>query len=117
MAKNFKNQVAKSFSKVKGDMTALYEHVRFLYSEVERLQISNDLLLQKVEELSEQYGQECNCSNETKKVKLVASKTSTKLHDSECVFAKNINSENMRKFKTQKEALKQGLTKCKCLKN
>ncbi|MEK6959871.1 MAG: hypothetical protein AABX47_01745 [Nanoarchaeota archaeon] len=47
--------------------------------------------------------------------KLVGSKLSNKVHEDRCVFARNIERENLVQFPSAKDAFSQGFHKCVCL--
>jgi regulator of replication initiation timing len=44
-------KLKQSFSVVKEDMQNLYEHIRFLYNEVEQLKVRNMVLMEELETL------------------------------------------------------------------
>jgi FtsZ-binding cell division protein ZapB len=111
----FEQNVAHSFSRAKSDMYNLYEHIQFLYREIEELKFRNDMLLQKVGVLRDLQTQTKVITAPRRKVQYVTSRTSNKVHTISCVFAKNIKLRNKVVFANQAEALKKGYTQCACL--
>tara|TARA_Y100000310_G_C20010685_1_gene502800 strand:+ start:199 stop:492 length:294 start_codon:yes stop_codon:yes gene_type:complete len=84
-----------SFEFVKRDVHNLNGHIRFLYTEIEKLKAQ---LVKK----------------NTKKT-LVASRGGKKVHNSACTFGKKIKADNVVCFATKAEAVKQGFKPCSCL--
>ncbi len=111
----FKQNVAHSFSRAKSDIYNLYEHIQFLYKEIEELKFRNDMLSQKIGVLREFQGQTKVVASPKRKVQYVSSHSSSKVHKNTCVFAKNIKTKNRVTFSNQSEALKKGYTQCACL--
>ncbi len=88
--------VQHSFGYVKQDIHNMYEHIRYLYAEIEKLKTQKKT---------------------TKKaaVKIVASRTGKKVHNAVCVFGKKIRPDNLVTFNSIKEGVTQGYQACSCL--
>lgn len=89
--------VSKSFTLAKKDIFTLFTHVRHLYGEVEMLRAEVARL------------------HTVPAKKVVASKTSTKVHADSCAFAKNIKPVNKISFVSKSDALNHGYAACACL--
>ena len=111
--KRFENNVAQSFDRAKADIGTLYEHVLFLFREVQELKEQNTRLLAQMSNTHTVTQVETKVIE--KKPTLIASKTATKVHRDDCFFAKNIKYVNKVVFKSKQQAFKQGYKQCKCL--
>ncbi len=83
-----------------------------------------NLLFNKSELRIQRQGKQKNAAGEEQaktrsyKTLFVASKLSDKFHRKDCLFAKNINKENLISFNSASEALKKGFKPCKnCLRD
>ncbi|MFA6461785.1 MAG: hypothetical protein WCV90_05940 [Candidatus Woesearchaeota archaeon] len=116
-----------SFRSAREDIYALYNEMNRLKTEMEGLsQKNNELSLQikklnlelQIAKFRKQEVKEVvieKIVKEDKKPEYVASMLADKVHDSKCVFAKNIKRINKIKFDSRLEALNNGYTVCSCL--
>jgi hypothetical protein len=111
----FKQNVHNSFARAKSDMYNLYEHIQFLYREIEELKFKNDLMAQKLSIIRENATQPRKIEYVEKQDSLLSSRNSNKVHKDVCAFAKNIKSINRIRFESEAQALKKGYKKCACL--
>ena len=111
----FKQNVQNSFARTKSDMYNLYEHIQFLYREIEELKFKNDLMTQKLSILRENTSQVKKIEYLENKDVFLSSRSSNKVHIESCAFAKNIKSTNRVRFESEAQALKKGYKKCACL--
>ncbi len=121
----FEQNVIKSFSLAKADITELYNHVRFILNKVEELKKENTELKAKVNGLSKKPKRKVTVKTNKKTAskvvrvksskKIVSSKSSKKVHDSKCPFAQNIKPKNKLVFSSKVKALNEGYKLCKCL--
>ncbi|MBU1112225.1 MAG: hypothetical protein ABIG93_02140 [archaeon] len=130
----FENNVAKSFEIAKGDVEELYQHVYFVLKQMEELRQENATLAAEVAKLNAKVQSNSKkvakstvamktVKKSTKKKttrkkatqKVVSSKTSNKVHDTSCPFAKNIKNSNKVIVGSKNEALRKGYKLCSCL--
>jgi len=102
MANTFQKNVVNSFGLVRRDIQNLSDHIRYLYSEIDRLKIQ----LATVTAAAAQKNEKKN---------LVASKTGKKVHNSACTFGKRIKASNLICFSNKADAERQGFKPCSCL--
>lgn len=96
------------------------ESFRLVKVDVNALWYANENVLKRCNELAHQVKQ---LESEVLTVKgsrprssrFVASKLSNKVHEDRCVFARNIEPENLIVFPSSSEAVHKGLEKCLCL--
>tara|TARA_Y100000310_G_C20638202_1_gene792397 strand:+ start:560 stop:916 length:357 start_codon:yes stop_codon:yes gene_type:complete len=111
----FKQNVQNSFARTKSDMYNLYEHIQFLYREIEELKFRNDMMAQKLSILRDSVSIEKKVPYTERKDIFVSSRSSSKVHKESCAFAKNIKAVNKIRFESESEALQKGYKKCACL--
>jgi len=129
----FENNVAKSFEIAKGDVEELYQHVYFVLKQMEELKQENIALATEVAKLNakvQSNSRKVSKRTVAKKVvkpakkkttrkkatqKVVSSKTSNKVHDKKCPFAKNIKNSNKVVVGSKSQALNKGYKLCSCL--
>jgi hypothetical protein len=119
----FEENVIKSFSLAKADITELFNHVRFILNQVEELKKENVELKSKVNALSKKPKRKVTVKTNKKtaskivrtKKKFVSAKGSKKVHDSKCPFAQNIRPKNKLVLSSKVKALNEGYKLCKCL--
>ncbi len=116
-----------SFARAKEDIYTLYTYMNKLRHDVNVLQQKNmemalqlkklnlELQISKVRknEVKEVIVQKI--IKEEKKPEFIGSMLADKVHDSKCVFARNIKRTNKIKFDSKQEAFRQGYTICSCL--
>jgi len=116
-----------SFASAREDIYALYAHFNQLRAEMAVLNQKNLALELQVKKLSLQL-QIAQAKKpevkeilvqkvikEEKKPEFVGSMLADKVHDSKCVFARNIKRVNKIKFDSKQEALRNGYVACTCL--
>ena len=111
----FKQNVQNSFARTKNDMYNLYEHIQFLYREIEDLKMRNDMITQKLSILKNSVSMEKSVSYIERKDIFVSSRSSSKVHKESCAFAKNIKPKNKVRFASKNTALNKGLKRCACV--
>ena len=90
-----------SFAYVKQDIHNMYEHIRYLYAEIERLKTNGT--------------KKKNGKKRTASTNIVASKTGKKIHNAVCVFGKKIRHDNLVTFTSIKNGVSKGYNVCSCL--
>ncbi len=73
----FKQNVQNSFARTKNDMYNLYEHIQFLYREIEDLKMRNDMITQKLSILKNSVSMEKSVSYIERKDIFVSSRSSS----------------------------------------
>jgi len=101
-------------------LSKIKESFRLVKVDVNALWFANENVLKRCEYLSHQVKQlESEVlivkGSRPKSSRFVASKLSNKVHEDRCVFARNIESENLIVFPSATEAVHKGLEKCLCL--
>lgn len=130
---NVHGKLLEAFNKVKRDVMTLKDLVINQNEQIVSLKNTEKELLLRVRRLESQLDMVKNKKPEVKvveKIKLVkktvkvatrktyvGAKTSMKVHDEHCPFAKNINKANKISFKTKVKAFNLGYKACTCLKN
>ncbi len=116
-----------SFASAKEDIYALYAHFNLLRKEMSILTQKNqemDLQIKRLNlqlQIAQVQKPEVKeivvekVIKEEKKPEYVASMLADKVHDSKCVFARNIKRTNKIKFDSKQEALRNGYVTCTCL--
>ena len=103
--------IVNSFNLAKKDITALYEHVKVLHQSVEDLKKENSFLYSQIKTMTKKKVK----VKVEKGKKYVASKTGKKLHQANCLHARNIKRTNKLVFNNKTEALNQNFKLCSCL--
>ncbi len=120
-------KLQQSFANVKNDMAHLYSYVETLRNKVGELEDTNMRLISAMTVLGEivAAGQkrQLQYSRPVKRIaarkiqdRIVASKTSNKVHKESCAFAKSIKAVNKREFSSKAAARKAKYKLCKCMK-
>ena len=104
--KYFENKVQKSFELARKDVYKLYEHFNLMRNEIEELKKTNKEIL-----LTMAKGK----STSAIKKQYVVSKQGSKVHQANCLFARNISKKNKIIFSTKTKALNAGYKLCSCL--
>ncbi|MBU0456789.1 MAG: hypothetical protein KKD75_01470 [Nanoarchaeota archaeon] len=103
--------IVKSFQLAKKDIFNLYEHFNAMKSEVEMLKIKNQQLALEVAQFKPVVKNVKQVANK----QYIASKSGKKVHQANCLFARNISKENKIIFRTKTNALNEGYNLCSCL--
>ncbi|MFH0701475.1 MAG: hypothetical protein V2A62_03485 [Candidatus Woesearchaeota archaeon] len=116
-----------SFARAKEDIYTLYTYMNKLRNEVNTLNQKNAEMALQIKRLNLELQISKVKKNEVKEVivekvikeekkpEFVGSMLADKVHDSKCVFARNIKKTNKIKFDSKQEAFRQGYTICSCL--
>ena len=107
--KQIKHNTINSFSNIKNDVIGLFRALRELEERV--LQQDNEL----VHLYNEISSLKVSLVKPAKAMTFAASKAAQKLHHTDCVFAKNIKTENKINFDTKTAALESGYNPCVCV--
>jgi regulator of replication initiation timing len=101
--------IVNSFNLAKKDINSLYEHVKVLHQSVEELQKENSFLYLQIKNMTKKK------VKVQKNKKYISSKTGKKLHQANCLHARNIKKTNRVIFNNKTEALNQNYKLCSCL--
>lgn len=101
----FEENTKASFAKVKADM-------QYLHQVIEKLNSNQKILINYVIELKGINKEACKIATSSK---LVASKNSNKVHESNCPFSKNIRNDGKVFYNSIQEATSKGLEPCQCV--
>ena len=106
-------KISEAFMRVKEDVGKSFNLIAQNSKTIEKLE-REILLLREQVILNSKVILE-NAEN-TEKKKIVGNKDSKKYHYDICPFAKRIKKSNLKKFRSQNEAKKQGYVECSCIK-
>jgi len=116
--KQFEENVIRSFSLAKADITTLYSNVRFILKQLEQLKVENQGLkemLNRKKVTKVRKASNKKVAKKSVKKKFIGAKSSNKVHDSKCPFAQNIKPKNKVSFASKVKALNDNYKLCKCL--
>tara|TARA_Y100000034_G_C6861401_1_gene392083 strand:- start:1086 stop:1445 length:360 start_codon:yes stop_codon:yes gene_type:complete len=115
----FKNNVIRSFDLAKRDIITLFNHVNALHNEVKYLKRRNLELQKRLVEMNIVLAKKKHRTIKRRITKTankyVSSRTSNKVHSTDCAFAKNIKSKNKRVFSSKDAAFSDGYKACSCV--
>ena len=103
--------IVTSFNLAKQDIYNLYEHVKSLTTQIEDLKKENSYLYSQIKLLDKKKPVKTQKVNK----KYIASKSGKKLHNANCLHARNIKKTNKLIFNNKTEALTDGYKLCSCL--
>jgi hypothetical protein len=117
-------KLIRSFRRVKRDVVEMRATVRNQHKIINKLVDNERALLQRIRVLENQAEKKPKVITKTKtkvvksraKPTYVGAKTSMRLHDENCPFAKNIKRQNKVLFKSKVKPFNQGYKACTCLK-
>ncbi len=108
--------VRSSFQLAKKDIYVLYKHVNIVKKEIEELKRANTHLTKQLlsKPIKKSTKKVVRSTKRTTKT-YVASKTGKKVHQANCLFARNIKKGNRVLFRTKTKALNENYKLCSCL--
>ena len=111
MYKQIEANVKRSFARVRQDMHSLRKELQEQKNAMVTMHKNQEMLLKKIEKL------ELMVQVPKPEEKFIGAKSSMKLHDVNCPYAKQIDPENKVVFHTKDAAFSLGYSACTCLKN
>ena len=118
-------KLQRSFTNVKQDMAQMYSYIQAMHSRVGELEDAHTRLISAMTVMSEivassQRRQLCSHKAKAKKItrrsRLVASKTGSKIHKESCIYAMNIKAVKKIEFSSKAAAEKAKYKLCRCVK-
>ncbi len=122
---NMHKKLLEAFRKIKSDVSTMKQLVREQNNKISLIQNNEKALLVRIRKLESEVDSVKHKKTETKVIKrtvpkkprYIGAKTSMKLHDENCPFAKNIKPKNKIIFKSKVKPFNNGYKACTCLKD
>lgn len=111
--RQIKRNTIGSFRLVKDDVIELFRALRELEDKVSSQDTEIVRLYHEISQLKVRLAGKTETTE--RPVSFTASKVAQKVHKTDCVFAKNIKTENKVRFDSKTEALQEGFAPCACV--